>query len=58
VRDVAMFRGLRPWYLLSASVVALVLVTLSGASSRPSPCRAALGARGDSSSAKAGDIEH
>jgi hypothetical protein len=46
VRDVAVFRGLRPWYLLSASVMALVLVTLGGASSRPSLCRAALGARG------------
>jgi hypothetical protein len=54
VRDLAVFPDLRPWYLLSASAVALVLVTLPGASFRPSPRRAALGARGGLVAGKGG----
>ena len=45
MRELAVLLGL-PWYLLSASAVALVRVTLPGASFRPPPARrAAMGAR-------------
>jgi hypothetical protein len=45
------------WYLLSASAVALAGVTQLGASSRPSPGRAAMGAGREDVMDKAGCIE-